>query len=200
MDKQLTTTPELDSIVDSLKKRLGLYSAARELREEILPKILNGTEDEKKIALERLDKKTCDILGAFESKVHAALMESFNYRLYPWVMEFASKTIEEYNCTTELEKAVATMAVNAHIRAIDNSKRLNEHLEMGGTGRDGSRYLEVLSKQTDRATRQFLSAVITLKQLKAPTVDMDIKINTAFVSQNQQVNIGKQDDKTNEAK
>jgi len=165
-----------------------------------MPKIISGDGDEKKIALEQLDKKMTTILRALESDIHATLMESFNPWLHPWVVEFASKTIEEYGCTTELEKAVATMAVNAHIRVLDNSKRLNEHLEAGSTGRDGSRYLETLSKQIDRATRQFLSAVITLRQLKTPMVGMDIKVNTAFVSQNQQINVNRQSNENNDSK
>ncbi len=197
MKQKSIVASKQDNVVNSIKKRLGFYSAARELREDILPKLLSGDEKERQTAIEHLDKKTVEILRALESDVHATLMESFDYQLHPWVVEFASKTIEEYHCETELEKAVARMAVSAHIRAIDNSKRLNEHLDMGSTGRDGNRYLETLSKQIDRATRQFLSSVITLKQLKAPMVDMDIKVNTAFVSQNQQINVNKQIGETN---
>jgi hypothetical protein len=84
---------ELDSVLSPLKKRLGFYSAARELREEILPKILNGSEDDKKAALDRLDNKMNAVLRALESEVHATLMESFDPQLHAWVVEFASKTI-----------------------------------------------------------------------------------------------------------
>ena len=60
-----------------------------------------------------------------------------------------------------------------------------------------TKYLAMLSKQIDRANRQFLSALTTLKQLKTPSIEMNIKTNTAFVSQNQQIN---SKNETNETK
>jgi hypothetical protein len=45
---------------------------------------------------------------------------------------------------------------------------------------------------------------MTLKQLKAPTIEMNIRTNTAFISQNQQINannpIESNKNETNEAK
>ncbi|MSU54531.1 MAG: hypothetical protein EXS48_01665 [Candidatus Staskawiczbacteria bacterium] len=183
----------LDSVLDPIKKRLGFYSVIRELHEDILPKVMNGSEEEKKIALELLDKKTTTLLRALESEVHATSMESFDPRLHTWVFELISKIIEESSCTTELEKAVATVVASTHIRFIDNSKRLNDYFnDSYGTTKDEARYLEVLSKQTDRAHRQFLNSVMVLKQLKAPLVEMNIKTMNAFVAQNQQINVDKE--------
>ena len=51
-----------------------------------------------------------------------------------------------------------------------------------------TRYLGYLSKQMDRAHRQYLSALMTLKQLKAPAIEMNIKTKNTFVAQNQQIN------------
>lgn len=177
-------------VLDPIKKSLGFYSVTRELHEEILPKIMTGNKKEKKAALELLDKKVTGLFRALESEVHATSMESFDPKLHTWVFELISKMIEETNCTTELEKSVATIVANTHIRFLDNSKRLNDHLnDTYGKTRDEARYLEVLSKQTDRAHRQFLSSVMVLKQLKAPLVEMNIKAHTAFVSDKQQINI-----------
>ncbi len=55
-------------------------------------------------------------------------------------------------------------------------------------------YISILSKEADRSHRQFLSALMTLKQIKAPTIEMNIKARTAFVSDKQQININKEAD------
>ena len=58
----------------------------------------------------------------------------------------------------------------------------------------------MLSKERDRAHRQYLSTIMTLKQLKAPAIEMNIKAKTAFVSQNQQINVPQAPKENNEAK
>jgi hypothetical protein len=98
------------------------------------------------------------------------------------------QTIEEYDCQTEIEKSLASVIVGAYVRYIDNSRRLNNELECENITRERNVYIANLSKQVDRAQRQYLSAVMTLKQIKAPTIEMSIKAQTAFISQNQQIN------------
>ncbi|MCX6793436.1 MAG: hypothetical protein NTY12_05485 [Candidatus Falkowbacteria bacterium] len=180
----------IEKVLNPIKKSLGFYSVTRELHEEILPKIMNGNEEEKKIATERLNKNINKLFRALESEVHATAMESFDPKLHDWVFELISRIIEENNCTTELEKAVATVVATTHIRFMDCSKRLNDYFnDSYDSTKDPVRYLEILSKQVDRANRQFLNSVLALKQLKAPLVEMNIKAHTAFVSDKQQINV-----------
>ena len=47
---------------------------------------------------------------------------------------------------------------------------------------------KVASQELDRANRHFINAVATLKQLKSPTMNIQVKATNAFVAQNQQVN------------
>ncbi len=49
-------------------------------------------------------------------------------------------------------------------------------------------YRNYLSKELDRAHRQFLSALETLKAIQQPAMKVNIKTNTAFVGENQQFN------------
>jgi len=49
------------------------------------------------------------------------------------------------------------------------------------------------SKEVDRAHRQFMMAITTLKQMKSPTPQINVRTNTAFVAQNQQVNAVKEE-------
>lgn len=90
------------------------------------------------------------------------------------------------------------IVTNSFIRAIDHSRRFNNCLNAGEYLSDErTRYLTMLSKQIDRANRQYLNALTALKQIKAPVIEMNIRTNTAFVSQNQQINV---DNKINEIK
>ena len=46
-----------------------------------------------------------------------------------------------------------------------------------------------MSKHIDRANRQFITALTTLKQIKMPSLAISVKTKAAFVAQNQQLNV-----------
>ena len=46
----------------------------------------------------------------------------------------------------------------------------------------------MLSKEVDKAHRQLIMALTTLKQIKNPPVEFNVKAKTAFLAQNQQIN------------
>jgi hypothetical protein len=164
-------------------------SLLKELGEEILPKYLNGSTKEKDVILKSFQEKSLELLRILESESHVNLMESFtpNYRML--AQEMTSKLINEYQCSNEAEKALVEIVTNAYVRVLDNSRRLNNELECRDITQNRNTYISMLSKQVDRANRQFLSALLTLKQFKAPTIEMNVKATNAFVSQNQQINI-----------
>ena len=51
----------------------------------------------------------------------------------------------------------------------------------------------MISKELDRANRQFITALTTLKQIKAPSLEINVKTKAAFVAQNQQLNVNPTD-------
>jgi hypothetical protein len=112
------------------------------------------------------------------------------------VKELAKQIIKDYGCATGIEKALASDIAHSYIKTLDNSRRLNNEFNCENLTKTRNEYISILSKQTDRAHRQFLSGLMILKQLKAPAIELNIRANTAFVSQNQQINVDK---KINEA-
>jgi hypothetical protein len=48
-----------------------------------------------------------------------------------------------------------------------------------------------MSKELDRANRQFITALTTLKQMKTPSIEINVTAKTAFVGKNQQFNANK---------
>ncbi|OGN15128.1 MAG: hypothetical protein A3B99_01955 [Candidatus Yanofskybacteria bacterium RIFCSPHIGHO2_02_FULL_44_12b] len=177
-----------------------LKNNLKTLGDNLLPKLLHGSEKEGKEASEKYTEKVLEIMIALESDTHAGLMETFYSQYRGLAKELSIQIIKDYNATTSAEMALAEVITNAYIRIIDNSRRLN--IELGGPGQPineiRTKYLTMLSKQIDRANRQFLNSLMTLKQLKAPMIEMNIKTNTAFVSQNQQINVPQTNSETNE--
>jgi hypothetical protein len=112
--------------------------------------------------------------------------------------EFGIQLYKEYNCQTASEKALAQTVVIAFEHVIDFSRRL--HIAMENTGINGVidiktyplllKRMQIIGLELDRANRQFLTALQTLKQIKAPQIEVNVKTKTAFVAQNQQFNVG----------
>ena len=162
--------------------------------EDILPKLFNGSDKEKKEAEEKMLKNAMPILQASDSETQWALMGTFIPEYRSLARETTRQIIKDYNCSNSIEKALAEVIANAHVRIIDNSRRLNNRLDCKTADAVTNAYLSILSKQTDRAYRQFFTALITLKQIKAPVIEMNIKAHTAFVSDKQQINLNNSKD------
>jgi hypothetical protein len=119
--------------------------------------------------------------------------------------EFGIQLYKEYNCQTASEKALAQSVVIAFEHILDYSRRL--HIVMENTGNakviDIKVYplflkrMQIIGLELDRANRQFLTALQTLKQIKAPQLEVNVKTKTAFVAQNQQFNV---EDKSNKGR
>ncbi|MEO5646177.1 MAG: hypothetical protein ABIO57_03730 [Candidatus Paceibacterota bacterium] len=161
------------------------------LGQKLLPILADGTPEEKATAMKEIQDKAMELMRIFEGVTHLGLMETFTEKYRMFAREMAKTMIVELNCSNEAERALAELAVNAYVRVIDNSRRLNNEYESREITPNRNVYIANLSKQIDRANRQYLSAIMTLRQLKSPTVEMTIKANTAFVSHNQQVNVQK---------
>jgi hypothetical protein len=173
-------------------------SLLKELSEDIIPKYMDNKHPENKKATELFNEKALLLMRIFENETHVALMESVDEKYRMMARELTNKMIQEFVCTNEAEKGLVGLMVNAYIRTIDDSRRLNNELNAREITPNKNNYIANLSKQIDRANRQYISALLTLKQLKAPQIEMNIKANTAFVSNNQQIN--NLDNKNNEAK
>ena len=153
---------------------------------KLLPAFKDGDKSEE--MLTDISKSTDALMRVHESVHHILLLESFNANQRFGVKQMAKQIIEQYDCKTEIERTLAATIANSYTRYIDNSRRLNNELECREITKNKNVYIANLSKQIDRAHRQYLSSLMTLKQLKSPQIEMNIRAKTAFVSQNQQIN------------
>ncbi|MDD2807378.1 MAG: hypothetical protein PHW95_02580 [Patescibacteria group bacterium] len=104
------------------------------------------------------------------------------------IQTLRKKLIKEFDCKSYSEKALVDLAVNAYSRNLTFSTSLITSNKMGYTTQLLNNYLSIASKEIDRANRQFITALETLRQLKQPELKVNVKTKNAFIAQNQQFN------------
>jgi len=170
----------------------------KELGEDIIPNYTKSvTGKEKDQMFEKFQKKSSDLLRILELESHMCLMETFTPSYQMLSNEMSDQMIKEYNCDTGLERSLVEVIVNSFIRIIDNSRRLNNEFECGEITKNRNVFIANLSKQLDRANRQYFSALMTLRLLKSPQIEVNVKSTNTYMSQNQQINIDKDEIITN---
>jgi len=92
---------------------------------------------------------------------------------------------KEFSCQTVSEQATAELATINYIRTLDIQRKMTNYLGRGEITDMGVRYLAVMSKELDRANRHYLTALQTLRMLKQPPMQLNIRAETAVVGQNQ---------------
>lgn len=119
------------------------------------------------------------------------------YRVF--ALEFSKNIQIEYNCKTPSEKSLAHVTSLNYVRILDIQQKINSYLEMKTINPNGIGYLNVMSKELDRAERHYLTSLQALKTIKSPSFEVNIKTNTAVVGQNQIVQSNNRQNKPNDS-
>lgn len=133
-------------------------------------------------------------LRMHEFEKHIALAESVPEYLRTMTMKICKDLSKEYNCTTVAEKALAEIVAMNFARTMFFSQKLSK-LMVGEVSVDEVwiKYYTFVSKELDKAQRQYTTALTTLQQLKSPTLKVNLKAETAFIADKQQINAGSGD-------
>ena len=102
-----------------------------------------------------------------------------------FAIDLMRKIQHEYSCISASEKATAELAAVSFIRALDAQRRIKNYLDMGEFTGTGVQYMAVMSKELDRANRHYLTAIQTLRMLKQPSMQLNIRADTAILGNNQ---------------
>lgn len=151
-----------------------LKKISREIEPTRFPKLLVDT------GVERVYDE--DIERAIEIQLHDSVPEGkttlFEARLL----------MDEYECRTASEKAMAQVAANAFARILENSRILSGYSMTEYADQLRINFYSMIGKELDRATRQFDAAISSLMRMKMPTMKVNVTAKTAFVANNQQFN------------
>ncbi|OGC68478.1 hypothetical protein A2415_00040 [candidate division WWE3 bacterium RIFOXYC1_FULL_39_7] len=111
-----------------------------------------------------------------------------------FALEFNKNLQKEFDCKTPSEKSLAEVLALNWVRILSTQQSINAYLAMKTINQNGIGYLNVLSKELDRAERHYLTSLQTLKMLKMLPMKVNIKTQTAIVGQNQVVQANNQND------
>ena len=124
---------------------------------------------------------------------HYAVIDTVKEDYKPMVIEMANQFIAEYQCVAPSEKALAELAASAYARYLQYAASFQNITNIKWLSSEKNGLYANYSKEADRAQRQFMMAIATLKQIKSPTPRINVRTNTAFVAQNQQINAIKEE-------
>lgn len=192
-----TNTPLKPFTPELVKEALLKYQA------EVVPSALlkvtadlwnefEASDEQKKKLLEaKLNDKLVQAAGIVNLENHYMLAETVNENKYRTLMiEVINQLIAEYDCRTATEKMLAQTAGWAYCRMIEYSYKFNGVTRQEFISHEKNGLYSLLSKEVDRATRQYLTAINTLRHLRQSPLNVTLKTKNAFVAQNQQVNAG----------
>lgn len=111
-----------------------------------------------------------------------------NEGLTALMLDFSRQLFQEYDCKTVSEKVLAQVAANAYVRVLESSKAIDQGVHGRYFGGNMAHYYSMASRELDRASRQFIFALATLRQLKSPMPDIKVIAKNAFVAEKQQFN------------
>jgi len=181
--------------IHSVMSSITSDNAITEFAEKQLPSIREG-----ETAKDKVSENINNISLAYSQESGHALIESVEPRYRGFALKLRDDLKKEFDCKTASEIALVDQIVNSHIRKISNAKLLESYNEPEWLSHEKVSLLNFFSRETDRAHRQFLSALETLKMMKQPSLKVNVKTNNAFISEKQQFNNNLQKNENNESK
>jgi len=197
------TPAQLDTakshVVESLKDAFSSEEVVEKFWQDLLPTLKTGNVKNRKTTKESV-KIYRDALAVYGLDNHSPLSYTIPDAYRPLAIEFSRQLIQDYDCQTAGEKALAETIVSAYARILILSRQLNATIYADSIplATNQVRFYSMLSKELDRANRHFTTALTTLIQLKSPIPNINIKAKTALVAQVQQFNMDKPESKTDE--
>lgn len=131
------------------------------------------------------ESNICKALTVFEFDNGLLVSSAIPERYRTFCIDLSRSLQKEYRCEEVSEKATAELVALNFVRTLEIQYKINSYLDMGTATELGIKFLEILSKELDRANRHYLNALQTLRILKQPPLAVNIKAQTAIVGQNQ---------------
>lgn len=113
-----------------------------------------------------------------------------------------SMLVKDYDCKTPIELMLADRIVANYWRSMRLDSTLNRLIEEKDSGYTFDNLkiniIRELSKGLESASRQLNTSILLLKELKQPKLNVKVNTENAFIGQNQQFNVNKQNDQQSE--
>lgn len=185
---------DLDGVIKVLRDKQVSLQAVRDLTtlhelNEIAKKISTGKERGFEVLDEYVTK--FDQASRVDGVVNGRTVEeSVTGPEQKLVLRLREQLIEEYEVKSVSELMLIDIAINAYFRNLQSSRVFSDLREKSKNmdfGQLKINLMKVLERQIDISSKQYLSSVTMLKELKQPPIHIKVS-GSAYVGQNQQFN------------
>ena len=190
-EKSLAKQFTVDEVRDIIKEDLHFACDPDYVLKEATKKFnawLKAPEREaeaiKKDMLEIHDKA----LVSLGLETHYPLADMVSERYRGLAIEVARQIEKEYDCKAPSERLLAQTIAGIYGKIIEYSRQLRGCAQDTHISVEKNSFYTIMSKELDRAHRQLITALTTLRQIKNPPMELNVRAKTAFVAQNQQIN------------
>ena len=159
----------------------------KKFRTEILPTYL-AKKKRTKADLMKFSEIADKAMMALGPDTHLPLLLTVRENYQPLILELVRRIEKEYDCQSVSEVMLAEVVATSHARALDLSNRFTNLYNLEFLSHEQNGYYGLMGKEIDRAHRRMMHALSLLRQMRQPSVEVNIKTKNAFVAQNQQIN------------
>lgn len=104
------------------------------------------------------------------------------------IMEFSEDIAKEYDCKTSMELSLCETIASSYYSMIKWSQQMQRMYSIEYLSNEKNGYYSMISKEVEKQSRLYMSAMMTLRALKSPSTHVSIKAKNAFIWENQQFN------------
>lgn len=185
---------------DKIERTLQIFRESFGASRDEIEEYIDLTEKKKLTAKEekRRDELALEIAKAngLKNGIWAANLSYGKY--YRFLATTRSDLVREYDCKTPLELMLVDRIVANYWRSMKLDMTLHRLIETeeGGYSFNDSKMnvIRELSKGLESASRQLNTSILFLKELKQPKLNVKVNTENAFIGQNQQFNVNKQNE------
>ncbi|MFH1244837.1 MAG: hypothetical protein V1487_04695, partial [bacterium] len=145
------------------------------------------------------DPYESDPSSVFSTSTQAMIMQEFDLGLLmisglpetmsTFALNLSLNLQKQYDCKTPAEQSLAEIVALNYCRVLYTQQCLNRQLHNAYPTKVSNSYLYILSKEMDRAQRQYLATLQTLVAMKMPPITYHVKANTANLAYQQVVQV-----------
>jgi hypothetical protein len=134
---------------------------------------------------------------SLDTNIHA--LNGIDFKMGGMALQMISELKKEYDIKTPQDKAYLQIAVSAFCRYHSNMNEFKRWKNHDWNSHERCAYMGMLSKDADKAFRQYHSIIQYFEAKKNPPLHVNVKTKTAFIAQNQQNIATNQDQDENNA-
>lgn len=161
--------------------------APRGLMEQLEKEMLNDDRKDNK-KRNRLYKRVL-VGNSIESKLLLTTAVKKEYRTYE--ISLIEMMEKEYDATSTAERLLIHTIVNAYIRILQYTASHTNSILERTISKEKTTYYSMISRELDRASKQYTSSMSLLIQMKSKPIEVKINANTAFFGNNHLTNNSK---------